>query len=56
MPMQDAWPLRMTVTAGLTLVAAGDTLESALTRADHALLEGKLHGRDRCVIAQAPGG
>lgn len=56
MPMQDAWPLRMTVTAGLTLVAVGDTLESALTRADHALLEGKMHGRDRCVIAQAPGG
>jgi PleD family two-component response regulator len=56
MPLQDVGPLRLTVTAGLTLVAAGDTLELAVTRADQALLEGKMGGRDRYVIARAPGG
>jgi PleD family two-component response regulator len=43
------------VTAGLTRVTAEDTLSSALDRADRALLEGKQAGRDRCVVAPAPG-
>lgn len=54
MPMEDAAPLRMTLTVGLTLVGAKESLESAVNRADHALLEGKLHGRDRYVVARAP--
>jgi len=56
MLLDNGVALRMTVTAGLTQVLPGDTLASTVTRADHALLEGKTHGRDRYVIAQAPGG
>lgn len=56
MPMDNGQQLRMTVTAGITPVLATDTLEAAVNRADHAMLEGKLHGRDRYVIAHAPGG
>jgi diguanylate cyclase (GGDEF)-like protein len=55
MPMEGGQSLRMTVTAGLTRVTAEDTLSSALDRADRALLEGKQAGRDRCVVAPAPG-
>ena len=29
-----------------------EALDAAIARADHALLEGKLHGRDRVVVAQ----
>lgn len=56
MPMDNGVEVRMTVTAGLTPVLSSDTLAAAVNRADHALLEGKTHGRDRYVIAQAPGG
>ncbi|MDP3699890.1 MAG: diguanylate cyclase [Hylemonella sp.] len=56
MPMDNGQSLRMTVTAGITPVLGTDTLEAAVNRADHAMLEGKLHGRDRFVIAQAPSG
>lgn len=51
----DQLPLKMTVTAGLTPVLASDTLETAVARADRALLEGKASGRDRYIIAPTPG-
>jgi diguanylate cyclase (GGDEF)-like protein len=54
MPMAGASPLHMTVTAGLTPVLDSDTLASVVDRADQALLDGKMHGRDRYVIASAP--
>lgn len=44
--------LRLTATIGLTRVVAGDSLDMAVSRADHALLQGKLHGRDRVVFVQ----
>lgn len=44
--------LRLTATIGLTTVVPTDHLEDAITRADHALLQGKMHGRDRVVWAQ----
>jgi diguanylate cyclase len=53
MPMANGQQLSMTVTAGLTPVLPSDTLAAAVSRADHALMEGKLHGRDRYVINQA---
>lgn len=56
MPLDNGVEVRMTVTAGLTTVLAGDTLAAAVNRADHALLQGKTHGRDRYVVARAAGG
>ena len=43
--------LRLTVTLGLARVRADDDLISATERADHALLQGKMHGRNRYVLA-----
>lgn len=54
MPLSDGGKVRMTVTAGLTLVGPTDTLATAISRADHALLQGKQGGRDRYVLAGVP--
>lgn len=43
--------LRLTATLGLTQVRSGEGLTDAIARADHALLQGKLLGRDRVVVA-----
>ncbi len=43
--------LRLTATIGLAEAGANETFESVVARADHALLQGKLHGRDRHVVA-----
>lgn len=51
MALEDGSILKMTVTAGLTAVRADDELGDAVSRADHALLQGKQQGRDRYVMA-----
>ena len=56
MVLEGGPTLAMTVTAGLATVGAGDSLASAIDRADHALLQGKHEGRDRYVIAPASSG
>lgn len=43
--------LNLTVTIGLARVRGEDDLARATERADHALLQGKLHGRNRFVLA-----
>jgi diguanylate cyclase (GGDEF)-like protein len=43
--------LRLTVTIGLARVRADEDLAAATVRADHALLQGKVHGRNRYVLA-----
>ena len=41
----------VTFSAGVTLYRAGETLESALDRADVAPLRGQAHGQNRTCIA-----
>ncbi len=49
-------PLTITVSIGLALLAEGDqTLDDLLRRADHALYAAKAGGRNRLVMARAPG-
>jgi diguanylate cyclase (GGDEF)-like protein len=43
--------LRLTVTIGLARVREDEELASATERADRALLQGKVHGRNRFVLA-----
>lgn len=43
--------LNLTVTIGLARVRPDEDLASATERADHALLQGKVHGRNRFVLA-----
>lgn len=50
--VQPGVALTVTATIGLAEVGEQEGLEAAIARADHALLEGKLHGRDRAVVAQ----
>jgi diguanylate cyclase (GGDEF)-like protein len=40
----------ITVTAGITRVRQGETLDTALGRADRAMYEGKQTGRNRCMF------
>lgn len=54
MLMDGGAKLPMTVTAGITPVSRMDTLASAVSRADAALLHGKQSGRDRYVLAPIP--
>lgn len=42
---------KVTVSAGVTGFAAGDTLSSLLARADHALYSAKNHGRNQVALA-----
>lgn len=43
--------INVTVTGGLTKVGAGDSLHSAIGRADKAMYFGKNSGRNRCVMS-----
>lgn len=43
-------PLVITLSLGITEFRAGDTIETALTRADKALYAAKAQGRNRCEI------
>jgi diguanylate cyclase len=54
MVMGGGAKLPMTVTAGVTPVSPMDTLASAVSRADAALLHGKQSGRDRYVLVPIP--
>ena len=40
----------ITVTAGITRVQQGETLDTALDRADRAMYQGKQNGRNRCMF------
>lgn len=40
----------ITVTAGITRVQQGETLDTALGRADRAMYQGKQTGRNRCMF------
>ncbi|EPY8429210.1 diguanylate cyclase domain-containing protein, partial [Citrobacter youngae] len=40
----------ITVTAGITRVQQGETLDNGLGRADRAMYEGKQTGRNRCMF------
>lgn len=42
--------ISITVTAGITRVHQGETLDTALGRADRAMYEGKQTGRNRCMF------
>jgi diguanylate cyclase len=44
--------LRVTFSAGVTLVQLHDTMESAIARADNAMYGAKHAGRDRVVVAE----
>jgi diguanylate cyclase (GGDEF)-like protein len=46
---------RRTCSAGLTAHAPGDSAETAIARADHALYQAKAEGRNRVHIAAPPG-
>ncbi|GAA5439370.1 hypothetical protein Dcae01_00870 [Deinococcus caeni] len=46
---------RVTLSAGLSLSAAGEPLQAAFERADSALRRAKTSGRDRVVLAPPPG-
>lgn len=50
-PGESSTTLALTVTIGLACVRLGETLSSAIERADQALLQGKLQGRDCYVLA-----
>jgi len=43
----------ITVSAGVAIAASGDSLETALERADGALYEAKRSGRNRVCVAEA---
>jgi diguanylate cyclase (GGDEF)-like protein len=43
--------LKLTITIGLARVRVDEELASATERADHALLQGKVHGRNRFALA-----
>lgn len=49
----DEQSINVTVTGGLTKVGAGDSLHSAIGRADKAMYFGKNTGRNRCVMSSA---
>lgn len=53
-PLQltDGTYLASTITVGLARVRLADTLADVIHRADRALLQGKLAGRDRLVVAE----
>lgn len=51
--MVDEQPISVTVTGGVTKVGAGDTLHSAIGRADKAMYYGKNTGRNRCIMSTA---
>ena len=55
MLIEGGHTLAMTVTAGLARAGVQEPLASVIDRADGALLQGKQAGRDRYVIARAPG-
>ncbi|HHG9065821.1 TPA: diguanylate cyclase [Citrobacter freundii] len=46
----DDGEIGITVTAGLTRVQPGETLDTALGRADRAMYQGKQTGRNRCMF------
>ncbi|HCD74338.1 MAG TPA: GGDEF domain-containing protein, partial [Alcanivorax sp.] len=52
MPVSESESINVTVSAGLTSLQPGDTLESILQRVDHALYQAKQSGRDRLCIAR----
>ncbi|MBB4691938.1 diguanylate cyclase [Paractinoplanes abujensis] len=47
-----AGPIPVTISVGVALLAAQDTLDQVLARADHALYQAKETGRNRVVLAQ----
>ena len=50
--LPDGVSVSPTVTIGVAVVAAEESLTNAIQRADAALYEGKASGRDRCVVAR----
>ncbi len=52
MPVSESESINVTVSAGLTSLRPGVTLELILQRVDHALYQAKQNGRDRLCIAQ----
>lgn len=46
-------PVSITLSAGITLLQAGDMPESAFERADRAMYQAKREGRNRCVLLLA---
>lgn len=46
-------PIGVTVTLGLAQLHAGESVEQLISRADQALYQGKLAGRNRVVVAEA---
>ena len=52
MPVSGSESLTVTVSAGLTALRPGDTLESMLNRVDRALYQAKQSGRDRLCISR----
>jgi diguanylate cyclase (GGDEF)-like protein len=51
---QTGMPVRVTFSAGLVQVRAGETIESAIERADQAMYRAKNDGRARIVVEPAP--
>ncbi|MCE1197307.1 GGDEF domain-containing protein, partial [bacterium] len=51
LPTENFGVIAVTVSVGVTRAVAGDTLESAIARADAALYEAKRSGRNRCAVS-----
>ena len=51
LPTETFGNIAVTVSVGATRAVAGDTLESAIARADAALYEAKRSGRNRCAVS-----
>jgi len=50
----DGRTIDFTLSLGVALLAAGEALESAIGRADHALYQSKTEGRNRVTLASLP--
>ena len=53
--MADLQKVVITFSAGVTRLAEGESLESALKRADGAMYQAKQAGRNRVMVAPLPG-
>lgn len=49
----DGHRLKVGATAGIAIRGAGESVNAALERADHALVSGKAHTKNRCYLASS---
>ena len=54
-PTGGGWPIPVTVSIGIAVLAPGETLDAFADRADRAMYEAKRAGRNRVSVAPPPG-